>query len=823
MMSGCERRAIEANVLRAGETPLRPGNTLMKLRTIFLSGLVALACAASALAADGASLTIHADQLGNPVSPLLYGIFFEEINRAGDGGVYAEMIRNRSFEDADTPEGWSLVKADGADGRMALDRAQPPNPQNPTALRLEILAASPSARVGVANEGFQGVGVSAGASYAVAFAARRHEAFDGELRVSIERKDGTVLAEQSIGDLGTGWARFACILTAAETDHAASLVLSTTSKGTVWLDMVSLFPKETYKGHGLRQDLMELLAAMKPAFVRFPGGCYVEGDEIKNAFRWKKTIGGIAERPGHWNLWGYRSTDGLGYHEYLQMCEDLGAEPLFVINCGMAHKNVVPMDKMQEYVQDALDAIEYANGGLETKWGARRARNGHPAPFNVKYLEIGNENGGAAYNERYALFHDALRAKYPHVRLVANVWGGTPQSRGADIVDEHYYNSPQYFMGQARRYDAYDRKGPKVYVGEYACTKECGLGNLMAAVGEAAFMTGMERNGDHVVMSSYAPLLCHPGWKRWNPNAIVFDPARAYGTPSYQVQALFARNRADVNLPLDIAAPPQKLPSRAGRIGVGTWATQAEFKDIRVEKDGTTIFATDFTNGLAGWKTLGGKWEAANGILRQTSGEANARAVAGEASWTDCTLRLKARKLGGSEGFLILFQSQGDKDKSWWNIGGWGNTLHGIEAPGVEDPQVPGSIVTGRWYDVRVDLTGSVVRCYLDGKLVHDLKRSAPDSLYAVAGRDEKTGEIVLKAVNASDRDLETTVSLGGAGSVRPEAEGWVIASDDPADENSFDDPEKVAPVAIRVPVADAGFTHIFPAHSVTVLRIAPR
>ena len=328
----------------------------------------------------------------------------------------------------------------------------------------------------------------------------------------------------------------------------------------LWLDVVSLFPEETYQGHACRTDLAQMLKDMQPAFVRFPGGCYVEGDELANAFRWKRTIGDVAERPGHWNLWGYRSNDGLGYLEYLQLCEDLGTEPLFVINCGMAHKDVVPMEQMPEFVQDALDAIEYANGDAgTTKWGKLRAEHGHPAPFGMKYIEIGNENGGPAYDERYALFYDAIKAKYPDINIVANV---PTRQRPTEILDEHYYSLPEFFMSNAFRYDTYDRNGSHIYVGEYAVTQNAGQGNLRAAIGEAAFMTGMERNADVVVMSSYAPLFVNPGWRRWNPNAIVFDASRSYGTPSYHVQAMFAQHRPDVILPLELKSPPLSTKPR---------------------------------------------------------------------------------------------------------------------------------------------------------------------------------------------------------------------------------------------------------------------
>ena len=289
-------------------------------------------------------------------------------------------------------------------------------------------------------------------------------------------------------------------LTGPGTDPKGALSLIAEGQGTLWFDMVSVMPKKTWRDHGLRPDLCEMLEALQPSFLRFPGGCWVEGDDTAHNYQWKKTIGDVSHRIPLWNIWQYWATHGLGYHEYLQLSEDLGAEPLFCINVGMSHREVVPLDQMGPWVQDALDAIEYANGSTNTLWGGLRARNGHPAPFNLKYLEIGNENGGPAYHERWELFYNAIKARHPEIQLIANVWGGYPTNRMPEIIDEHYYNNPEFFMGQAHRYDSYRRDGPKVFVGEYAVTSGAGLGNLRGAIGEAAFMTGLERNADVVQM-----------------------------------------------------------------------------------------------------------------------------------------------------------------------------------------------------------------------------------------------------------------------------------------------------------------------------------
>ena len=628
--------------------------------------------------------------------------------------------------------------------------------------------------------------------------------------MTIEKQGGTVLTSQRFTGIGPEWKKFEAVLTAAATEPNARLVIAAT--GTVWLDMVSLMPK----GQLFRADLLKLLADMQPAFVRFPGGCWVEGDEMRFAYRWKRTIGDVAARAGCWNLWGYHCNNGLGFHEYLLLCEALGAEPLFVINCGMSHRETIPLEKMGEFVEDALDAIEYCNGPADSKWGSLRAKAGHPAPFNLKYMEIGNENGGPAYQERYPLFHDAIKKRYPDMHLILDY---VPSAkRPSEIVDEHYYDSPGFFMRHADKYDTYPRTAHKVYVGEYAVTNGAGRGNLKAALGEAAFMTGLERNGDVVVLASYAPLFEHVGWKRWNPNAILFDAARSYGTPSWQVQTMFGRNRADVVLPATVAAPPlASAKIRGGLIGVGTWHTQAEYKDIKVTQGDKVLL--DGTE--ADWKFISGQWQRDNGVLRQTGGGEDLRAIAGRRHFQNCTLTLKARKLGGAEGFLIIFGAPDEKQKSWWNLGGWGNTSHAIEGYEFAENHVPGRIETGRWYDIKVELSDTAIRCYLDGRLIHDTSSKGLNSMYAVAGR--KGDEIILKVVNAAGEPLDTAVELQGVAGLLPAARGTLLTADNPDAENSFDNPTKVAPRAITLENVAPQFRHVFPATSLTVLRLQTR
>jgi alpha-L-arabinofuranosidase len=486
------------------------------------------------------------------------------------------------------------------------------------------------------------------------------------------------------------------------------------------------------------------------------------------------------------------------------------------------------MDQMGQWVQDALDAIEYANAETNTHWGALRATAGHPEPFNLKYLEIGNENGGPAYAERWPLFVNAIRARYPQIKVVANFWlGGYPTSPAPDIVDEHYYDSPEWFMRHATHYDKYDRKGPKIFVGEYAVTRGCGLGNLRGALGEAAFMTGLERNSDQVIMASYAPLLVNLNHRSWNPDLINFDNSRWYGLPSYYVQKLFAENRGDVSLPTTVESPNAEPDAVGGMIGVGTWNTAAEFKNIKVTApDGKVLLADDLSHGIEPWKLLGGgDWKRADGALRQTAEKEFVRALAGDRNWTNYTLTLRARKISGAEGFLILFRIRGDEDRTWWNIGGWENTADAIEA-GERLGSKPCSIETGRWYDLKVVVTGNHVQCYRDGKLEHDIDYDTGGnvaSLYAVTAKGDRTGDLILKVVNVNPKPVETQIKMDGAPNLTGQGTATVLTSENSTDENSLESPSKVSPKTEPFAFSAANWTRSFPGNSFTVLRLKTR
>jgi alpha-L-arabinofuranosidase len=801
-------------------------------------------------AADTATLTVRADKPGAKISPTMWGIMFEDLNFAADGGLYAELVKNRSFEFPNPMMGWSKIPPGSTTGSIEILGQAPFNAANPHYLRIK--ADGPGEGFGVSNEGFRGMGVREGEGYTFSAQVRAVEGRPA-LRIELVGGDGRKLAEARLDGFTSQWKRYSAPLRAAATEPKARLNIYVEGPGAADIDMVSLSPRKTWKSrpNGLRADLVQMLADLKPGFIKFPGGFLTEGPRLGGRYQWKMTIGDLAERKLIINPWNefsprpapdYFQSYGLGFFEYFLLCEDLGAEPLPALNPGMATRfsgESVPLDQLGPYIQDALDLIEFANGSAISPWGKRRAEMGHLQPFNLKMLRVGNEQLGPEYIERYEQFARVLKAKHPEIKLVA---GAGPDPAGnnlkfvwdklralnADLVDEHAHRQPEWFFSSAARFDKYDHNGPKVMMGEWAAHSLPGLVNLNnrnnweTALSEAAFMTGLERNADIVIMSCYAPLFAHADAWQWVPDLIWFDNLNAYGTPSYYVQQMFGRNRGDVVLPLDIQAPEVSSGLKGGAIGVGTWATQAEFKDIMVTRDGQTLFSSDFANGTKGWKLLGeGDWRTENGVLRQNSTADNVRAIAGDKSWTNYTYSLKARKLGGAEGFLILFNVQDENTTSWWNLGGWGNTRHGIEMNGILT-QVSGSIETGRWYDIKIERKGAKVNCYLDGQLVQSAEVPVPhlQRLYASAVRDNKTREIILKVVNPLKDPVETHVNLSGARVTSP-AKAIVLTSPKLTDENSMEAPRNIYPVEEPVRNVNASFNYSFRPYSVTVLRLS--
>jgi alpha-L-arabinofuranosidase len=505
-----------------------------------------------ALAGTG-SITVNENQPGPVINPTQLGAFLEEINHSGDGGVYAELVRNTDLKESSTsPVYWSSVADNGASSSIALDTSQPLNTANPVSLKLSVSSLPAGGRAGIANVGYWGVPVTPATTYHLSFYAKAGTGFAGPLTASLETSSGGVWASATIPAITGSWAKYTATLTTPRGIPPTldnRLVITTRNPadaGTdAWFAMVSLFPP-TYDNtpNGLRVDLMQKLAALHPGYLRVPGGNYLEGDTISTYFNWENTIGPIEDRPGHENTaWGYWSQDGMGLLEYLEMAEELGAQPILAVFAGYTlNGSVVPQDQLEPYVQSALDEIQYAIGPVTSKYGAMRAADGHPAPFNLNYVEVGNEDffdTSGSYNAyRFPMFYDAIKAAYPQLKIIATT---AVTSRTPDVIDDHYYSDdPDVIAGDAHVYDGTSRTGPKHIVGEYAVTQGSPTGDLAGALGEAAFLTGIERNADVVLGASYAPLLVNVSAQSWPTNLIGYNGLVSYGSPSYYSQKMFA-------------------------------------------------------------------------------------------------------------------------------------------------------------------------------------------------------------------------------------------------------------------------------------------
>lgn len=550
---------------------------MKKLTTLLLYAMVA----ASSLAANP-TLTIDVSHPAGRVSPRLYGLMTEEINHSYDGGLYAELIRNRAFLDnASEPAHWSVISDAGSEASIALDPANSFNDKLTMSLRLNVTKAAKKQPAGVANSGYWGIPVQPNMRYRATLFAKAEPGFTGPLTVSIISEDGSIVyASKSFSRLAPDWRKCEVSLKTGKVTPTtkARFAITLDRPGTVWFAFVSLFPPTwNDRPNGLRKDLMQMLVDLNPKFLRFPGGNYVEGDTIETRFDWKKTIGPLEERHGHQCPWGYRSTDGLGLLEFCEWCEDMKAEPVLAVYAGYSLKgaHVNPGTDLDSYVKDALDEIEYVSGAASTPWGARRAKDGHPAPFKLTYVEIGNEDWfdrSKSYDARFAQFYDAIKARDPHLKVISTI--GNDQSENArvksrkpDMTDEHYYRAADDFIRTSPEYaKKYDRKGPEIFVGEWAAHEDPKIKpwdrgarlqpptpSMKAALGDAAFMAAMERNSDLIKMQCYAPLLVNvnPGARQWRPDLIGYDAISSYASPSYYAFRIFSRNLGDEILPAE--------------------------------------------------------------------------------------------------------------------------------------------------------------------------------------------------------------------------------------------------------------------------------
>lgn len=807
----------------------------MKTRTILLTSLLATAIGAQAQV----QINVDAAHPGIHVSPTLYGIFYEDINHAADGGLYAELIRNRSFEDNDkNADNWTTI------GNVTVSLATKGllNAAQQHALQLTFPGKS-AEPAGISNEGFWGISSVQGRTYRLSFWAKGK--LNKPLTARLTDASGKkIYAEATIDGKLTGkWQRYTATLTANATDGNARLQLTTLGKGQITLDVASLMPP-TFNNHanGLRPDLASMLKDLHPKFLRFPGGCFVEGQESPdNAFRWERTIGPIEQRPGHKNVnWGYRTSDGIGFDEYLQLAEDLGAKPLYVVNVGIWHGGMTPLDSIQPWIDETMNALEYANGPITSKYGALRAKNGHPEPYNIEYLEIGNENNqpdptqqSDHYYERFKMFKDAVLAKYPNMHIIGNVaaWGTDDPTwdskESVELVDEHYYRSPAWFADNFNKYDTYSRDGHKIYVGEYAVTQGYGNhGSLNAALGEAVYMMGMERNSDVVKMASYAPIFANVNDLKWRPDMIQFDGTSAFGTPSYYVQKVMADNIGTRVLPTtlhnsysDITAQ-QAVKPEICKVGVGTWGTQASFTQQQINGGNITTTADPATK-----DQQRGEWKESNGVSSQTSDTEGAMKMEPTLiKGNEYTYNVRARKDKGAEGFLVVFNYVDPDNYCWLNIGGWGNTQNAIEqiinGSKAQVATVAGHVEDGKWYDVSVHVKGDSVYASLDGKQLFavQLKPTTFAGLFSNATMDENTGEVIVKVVNTTG--MNTTAKINLNGKTATAATVIRLASAKGTDENSLEDPTKVYPTQQTLSPSGNSVEVALPGSSLNIIRI---
>ena len=604
-----------------------------------------------------------------------YGIFFEDINHAADGGLYGEMIRNRAFEFSpmDNPSyqaltAWKRIEEGGASVSSFVSNKSPFSKRNPNYLILEINKAG--TRAGIKNLGYNsGIAVKENESYNFSCYAKSDKPC--EITVSIDNAYGEVITEKSLNITSNEWTEYSFTLTSPVDDFSAVLAVTSKQECKFCLDFVSLFPVKTYKNrkNGMRNDIAEMLADLKPKFMRFPGGCLIHdgtlnSDDRNSMYRWKNTIGAVTDRPSRRNNWRYNQSLGLGYFEYFQFCEDIGAKPLPVLPAGYnPHmEQAVPLDEMQEWIDDALDLIEFANGTADTKWGKIRCDMGHAEPFNLEYLAVGNEEVGQGFWDRYDLFHKAIKEKYPQIKII-NSAGPFPQGgefergwnnakkNGSDLVDEHYYTSPEWMLANCHRYDNMPSDGPKVFLGEYASWGNTYYNALI----EAAYMTGLENNAHAIGLVCYAPLLCNVDYINWQPDMIWFDNHRVYGSANYYVQKMFM-NCTGNNL-LDVKQDGFDKPITlgndkiSGNIEIEADRCSAEFYDIKI---------TDITTGNV--KTY-------DNLSFNNGG----KAVIDSIDSNHYKVEFTAKRTAGDKGFRLFFGKSDDKNLIQWFIGGWQN------------------------------------------------------------------------------------------------------------------------------------------------------
>ncbi len=796
------------------------------------------------------------------VEPSLYGLFFEDINRAGDGGLYPELLRNRVFEDSLYPKdlteqdgdlmnatGWKYEyqKGEGLkrwkgyaeptdipawygeNAKLSLCQDHTLNPKRKTALEI---AFQPG---GMAyNIGFCGVAVRENEVYQLLLFAKTNE--PQELEISL-RSDGEILACEKLILSGKGFIQYNLALIPKRTTKDAKFCLSSEKGCRVVLGYISLMPANTYHGHGLRKDLCEKLEDLSPAFLRFPGGCIVEGFSKSTVKRFKTMVGPVWERPTLLNLWSYNSTEGLGFHEYLQFCEDLGTDALYVCNCGMTcqARNCILMseDEVEDMLDDTLCALEYAMGEENTTWGALRAKMGHPAPFSLRYLEIGNENNGEEYEARYERFRKVIAEKYPDLIIIANTHV-EKSGLALDIADEHFYDKPEWFAENTHFYDTYDRKGPGIFVGEFAVVAGA-IRTLYAAVAEAMFMVGMERNQDIVKLAAYAPLFENVKYAAWEPNLIAFDGLDNYAIPSYYVWRLFGQNRGKYVLESHQECDSVYAPYlKGGPCLTGSFDMcfrNAHWKGEEVAPE-HFLFGSVKECGDGSFVTIPSEdSEEAERAKRFAMENTVLITMGNDLTSREGSFEIEIFAKEGGEIGIGMFatpygEARNSEDSPWnlfavqpvrWSVKDGVSNLQmgvGFRKYNLTEP-VEITLESGDYHHFCMETDGKTLCCKIDGNLIMEAELPHYDEIQTVALEDNE--EILLKIVNIAGESRPVEICLDTT--VEPNYTAGVIAGE-PSDKNSLIEPEAVTEHWSSFDGADRCFTHTVPANSVTVLRL---
>ena len=788
-------------------------------------------------------ITVRPDRVTGQLGDL-YGIFFEDLNHAADGGLYAEMVQNRSFEfcAVDNPSyhplmAWEKIEKKYSRMQWWIQDSHPYSRRNPHYLVCEIFETGMGA--GVRNTGFTpGMYLQKGEKYRFSCLAATDGRGELPLRIVLENDEGRNLGQADIVvSNGTVWNHYEAEITAQETTTAGNLSIYIDAVGRLYLDMVSLFPQKTFmqQRNGLRADIATLLADLKPRFMRFPGGCLVHDGSINvedrdSLYRWKNTIGVLEERPARRNNWGYNQTLGLGYYEYFCFCEEIGAKPLPVLPAGYDphHQRKVPFDQLDEWIQEALDLISFANDDASAQWGRIRCELGHPEPFGLEYIGIGNEEVGEGFFERYPYFHKAIKEKYPDIQIIASSGpfaAGGEYEKGwncarrnhADLVDEHYYMAPEWFLANHHRYDSFDEKDPRVFLGEYAS-----WGNTWYnALTEASYMTGMERNSEKVGLACYAPLLCNVNYINWKPDMIWFDNHQAYGTANYYVQKLFMNHQGNDRIELEMTGIDDSVTIQDDpKGGFG----------LRIEPDTVVrysqIMIEDIQNGTI-WKDSEVYFVGDN-VEQYISADPDARVVTEDillhtVESDHYIITVKGEMLYGRRGFMLQYGNRDEKNRYQWEIGGWQNMDSALtqDIAGRNSclTQSSFTVAADREYELKLEIEGRHLRAYIDGELIHEIHHAPVkiEPLYTAASIDRQSGDVIVKLVNVQKRPIDTVLHMEGIEQAKGIA--YIMSGFALEDENSFAEPLKVSPREEEIQLTQGCCSCHIDGESVQVLR----